>query len=131
MASFRNSTPGLWAPKFVNYEANSPKVSGRYREYSRFSETDGGDRVRSALVGRAGIVIRRVLLTTARKLGIPRSHCRAEFAVCSGSSPPDQLAKILDRSPERAKNVNLMRPWRLIRLVEPPRGQHHGSQPKL
>ena len=57
MASFRNSTPGLWAPKFVNYETNSPKVSGRYREYSRFSETDDGDRVRSALVGRWGSLL--------------------------------------------------------------------------
>jgi hypothetical protein len=83
MAGFRNTMPGVWAPKFVNCEADSPKVSGRYREYSRFSETDGEDRVRSARVGRMGIVIRRILLKAARKLGIPRSHCRAKFATRS------------------------------------------------
>jgi hypothetical protein len=39
MAGFCNAMPGLWAPKFAKCEANSPKVSGHYREYFRFPET--------------------------------------------------------------------------------------------
>jgi hypothetical protein len=53
MAAFCNPMPVLWTPKFVKYEANSPKVSRHYRENSRFGEIGGGDRGRSVLVGRA------------------------------------------------------------------------------
>jgi hypothetical protein len=49
MAGFCNSLPGLRTPKFTKCEANSPKVSRHYREYSRFRETADGDRVRSRL----------------------------------------------------------------------------------
>jgi hypothetical protein len=44
MAGFCNSMPGLRTPKFAKCEASSPKVSRHYREYSRFAETDSGDR---------------------------------------------------------------------------------------
>src|SRR5436305_13250065 len=40
MAGLCNSASGLWAPKFAKCEANSPKVSRHYHEYSRFPETD-------------------------------------------------------------------------------------------
>src|SRR5271169_5307531 len=52
MAGFRNSACGLQAPDFGKYEANSPSVSGHYRENSRFQETAAGDRVRSPLAWR-------------------------------------------------------------------------------
>jgi hypothetical protein len=41
---FRELAGGLQPPDFTIHEANSPKVSGHYREYSRFRETDAGDR---------------------------------------------------------------------------------------
>jgi hypothetical protein len=34
---------GLWTLAFPNLRWKSPKVSGRFREYSRFGETIGGD----------------------------------------------------------------------------------------
>lgn len=34
---------GLWTPALPNLRRKSPKVSGRFREYSRFGETIGGD----------------------------------------------------------------------------------------
>ncbi len=45
MASFCNSEGGLRTPNSANCNANSPKVSGRYRTYPRFRETPTGDRV--------------------------------------------------------------------------------------
>jgi hypothetical protein len=45
MAGFCNLVDGLHAPDFADRGANSPKVSGQDREYSRFRETDAGDRV--------------------------------------------------------------------------------------
>jgi hypothetical protein len=38
MAGFCNRVPGLWTPKFVECEANLPKVSRHYSGYSRFLE---------------------------------------------------------------------------------------------
>ena len=45
MAGFRELEAGLRAPNSELCEANSPKVSGGHREYSRFRETNVGDRV--------------------------------------------------------------------------------------
>ena len=42
MAGFCDSVFGLQAPKFGKCEANSPKVSGRYRELFSFSGDCGG-----------------------------------------------------------------------------------------
>jgi hypothetical protein len=39
MAGFRDLALRLQAPDFAKWKAHSPKVSGRYREYSRFPET--------------------------------------------------------------------------------------------
>jgi hypothetical protein len=41
----------LYTPDLHNLKANSPKVSGGYLKYSRFSETRARDRARSALRG--------------------------------------------------------------------------------
>ena len=49
MAGLYNLVDGLLTPDFGKSEPNLPKVSGRYREYSRFWETDAGDWVRSSL----------------------------------------------------------------------------------
>ena len=54
MAGFCDSVTGLQTPDFADGGTNSPKVSGHYREYSRFQETDTGDRVRSPLRGLLG-----------------------------------------------------------------------------
>src|ERR1700730_15987434 len=70
MAGFCNSMPALWTPKFAKCEANSPKASRHYREYSRFPETDHGDRVRSVLVDRCGSPICRRLHDLVIKSGI-------------------------------------------------------------
>jgi hypothetical protein len=51
VAGFCNSAYGLQTPDFGKYEANSRKVSSRNREYSRFRETEAGDRVRIPLRG--------------------------------------------------------------------------------
>ena len=51
MAVFCDSGFGLQTPGFEKCEAHSSKVSGRYREYSRFPETAAGDQVRSPLRG--------------------------------------------------------------------------------
>ena len=48
MAGFCNSAPRLQAPDSANCEANSQKVSGLHREYSRFREARAGDRVRKS-----------------------------------------------------------------------------------
>ena len=39
MAGFRDLADGLQTPNFMKSEANSPKVSAHYHEYSRFRET--------------------------------------------------------------------------------------------
>jgi hypothetical protein len=44
MAGFCDSGAGLQTPKFGKWEANLSKVSGRYREYSRFREAGARDR---------------------------------------------------------------------------------------
>jgi hypothetical protein len=54
MAGFCEFAIGLRAPKLAAAGAKSPIVSGGYLKYSRFWETATGDRVRSALRGRAG-----------------------------------------------------------------------------
>jgi hypothetical protein len=69
MAGFCDSGPGLQTPKFGKCEANSSKVSGHYREYSRFRETGAGDQVRSALRGVAGVEFRVILQCRAARLG--------------------------------------------------------------
>ena len=51
MAGFCNSAYSLQTLDFGKCEAKSPKVSGRYRQYSCFRETLAGDRVRSLLRG--------------------------------------------------------------------------------
>jgi hypothetical protein len=49
LAAFCNSAPVSETPKLENSQAISAKVSGDYREYSRFRETRAGDPVRSPL----------------------------------------------------------------------------------
>ena len=45
MTGFCDSGFGLQMPKRGKYEADSSKVSGRYRDYSRFPEITAGDKV--------------------------------------------------------------------------------------
>jgi hypothetical protein len=54
LAGFCDLVNCLQAPKFAKSEANMPKVSGCQREYSRFAETVGRDRVRSRLPSAGG-----------------------------------------------------------------------------
>src|SRR5260370_32589317 len=54
LAGFCKLTLGLRAQKLAASGTKSPIVSGGYLKYSRFRETGTGDRVRSALRGRAG-----------------------------------------------------------------------------
>jgi hypothetical protein len=55
------SGAGLSTPKLENAQAVSGKVSGYYREYSRFRETFTGDAVRSALRAAGGSRFRWLL----------------------------------------------------------------------
>ena len=45
---------GLETPVSPFWRAKSPKVSGRFRKYSRFQETAAGDLVRTPLLGEGG-----------------------------------------------------------------------------
>lgn len=58
MAGLYNLVDGLLTPDFGKSEPNLPKVSGRYRKYSRFWETDAGDWVRSSLRPQAAVELR-------------------------------------------------------------------------
>jgi hypothetical protein len=69
MAGFCESAISLRAPKLAPTGAKSPKVSGRYLKYSRFRETAVGDRVRSALPGRACSVTSQILRLGRRQIG--------------------------------------------------------------
>src|ERR1700710_2122479 len=81
MAGFCNPVPGLWTPKFVKCEANSPKVSRHYRRYSRFRETGCGDRVGSRLPseGRSCAVEHNSLIWTSRSSTVPTFRPRSSF----------------------------------------------------
>ena len=61
MAGFCELAIGLRAPELGSPGAKSPIVSGGYLKYSRFRETEAGDRVRSALRGRANGKYRQIL----------------------------------------------------------------------
>jgi hypothetical protein len=60
---------GLLTPDFGKSEPNLPKVSGRYREYSRFWETDAGDWVRSSLRPAGGSRITQFLCFGLEEIG--------------------------------------------------------------
>jgi len=51
---------GLETPVSPFWRAKSPKVSGRFRKYSRFQETAAGDLVRTPLLGEGGSHARNV-----------------------------------------------------------------------
>jgi hypothetical protein len=70
MAGFRELEAGLRAPNSESYEPNSPKVSDRYREYSRFRET----------TPETGFDRHCMALANWRKLGISQSECHAMVA---------------------------------------------------
>jgi hypothetical protein len=76
LAGFCDLVDGLQTPEFAKSEAIVPKVSGCHREYSRFRETDGGDRVRSPLGGAGRSRIRHFLCD----LGEEISRCRSTRA---------------------------------------------------
>jgi hypothetical protein len=78
MAAFCNSMPGLWTRKLIKCEANSPKVSRHHREYSRSPETDGGDKVRSALVAGLYSANSPTLRPAQRETGNSERALRAE-----------------------------------------------------
>lgn len=70
MAGFCDSVLRLRTPIFGKCEANSCKVSGRYRDYSRFPETGAGDYVRSLLRGSGRGQIRHFLQFRNGRIGI-------------------------------------------------------------
>jgi hypothetical protein len=78
MAGFCNSAGGLQTPNLNDCRPESSKVSGGSLKYSRFWETAIGDRVRSALRGRACSVTRQTLRLLRRENGTFEPALRAE-----------------------------------------------------
>jgi hypothetical protein len=67
MAGFCDSFASLRTPNFTPCGHKLPKVSGRISKYSRFCETDTGDRVRSPLHEQAFSATRQILRLGRRR----------------------------------------------------------------
>jgi len=65
----------------------SAKVSGHLHEYSRFAETNAGDRVRSALRGPPGSRFDRLLEPFVREIGNFHGALRDDRTRSSNSAP--------------------------------------------
>jgi hypothetical protein len=89
IAGFRDSGAGLRVPNSGKCEAHSPKVSGRYREYSRFRETSARDRVRQPLRGGRGTHFEASSPATGHALSVGGGGPRvAKAPACSIRGPP-------------------------------------------
>jgi hypothetical protein len=104
MAGFCKLAIGLRAQKLAASGTKSPIVSGGYLKYSRFRETGTGDRVRSALRGRAGKFAAGVSRYLCVKSGVSDVHCAtatADTRNVSGQKRPPEGGRGSPRASQR------------------------------